>query len=189
MKKNMLSTLLILSLLVCAFNVTAFADNTVLEEAEIKNVEIQESKSVHEYEYKQYIMSNLGSGMKIFTRGTSLPTEKHNFDGIEPYRGSFKEVKFGIYTNVYFQGYDKLNVSFEDISVTGNCKFMYGLYDMTDGRYVNGDLSERSFTTNGPNNAYGSYKSLNTTHKYCVYFKTDGFGAAAAGTVKVTYSI
>lgn len=176
MKKKIIAMLLVLTMAVCAFPMSAFADNSEKNFfADTSNVNLQCIVS------KPTPMNSF-----CITRGTSLPTEKYVFDGTTPYKGSFSDVSAGIYTNYYFTGYTKYNVSFTNVSATANCNLIFYLYNMTTGTMVGTAKKVAISSSSSDNEAYASYDAI-ANSKYCVFFRTDR-NASISGNIKVSYS-
>lgn len=191
MKKRILAILLVLTMVVCSFPVNAFAaDNSPAAQLiPVSSAIVQEEKiTTSNASANSQLLVSRPFGMNSpasVTRGVSLPTKEYTFDGQTPYFGLFSDVKEGIYTNYYFTGYSKYNVSFGSVTVTSNCSFTFFLYNMSTGSIV-GTPQTVAFTAGIYNSAEASFNTL-ASYKYCVFFRTDGNGYAS-GNIGVSYS-
>ena len=181
MKKFIASILAIALVLSCS--ATAFADYDNTDNGYIASSEQNIVPSV-----PQQLISrpNALNPNVIVTRGSTLPTEAYEFDGTSPYSGSFSGVSGGLYTNYYFTGHTKYYVSFDNVSVTSNCNFVFYLYDMTTRSMVGAAKSYSFSSSSSSNEAYASYNTY-ADHNYCVFFRTD-YTARASGNIYVSYA-
>lgn len=176
MKKKLVALLLVLTMALCLFPASAFADNGE------KNF-VVETSNVNS---QRMVSRPTPLNPLNITRGTNLPTDKYVFQGTEPYKGSFSDVSAGIYTNYYFSGYTKYNVSFTNVSATGNCNLIFYLYNMTTGTMVGQAKSVAISSDTSYNEAYASFTTIASSN-YCVFFRTDN-SKSISGNIKVTYS-
>jgi hypothetical protein len=187
--KKIISTALILAV-VLSLSTTAFADGIVnvnASESLGQNTENEILETAIANEQSIINMPSVRQPVSILRRGTSLPTSQWYFNGTAPYSATFSNVKAGIYTNYYFYGHDTYYVSVSKVSVSKDCKFTFFMYDMTEPDEIE-PLSSTAFSASSSSNeAEATYSDLNSNHKYCVFLRTDGQGAAS-GTITVSYS-
>lgn len=113
------------------------------------------------------------------------PTEGWNFLDEGAYSGEFEEVGAGIYTNVYFKGYDCYVVHFSSLRRPSIGRMSYWLMDMTTGTFSvekqSNMLNDKAEGTCG-----NAFTGLDVTHKYCVWIRASGGPADLSGNILVS---